>query len=83
MQEKQEALSEIRTMKIDGIMLRSRCRYEALGEKPTTYFLNLEKRKYKDKVIQPLIDENGEQVYKTKDILEEHSKNTIKIYIEK
>ena len=51
-------------------MLKSRCRYEELGEKPTKYFLNLENRNYQEKVIQYLIDENGEEVYETKDILE-------------
>ena len=51
-------------------MLRSRCRYEDLGEKPTKYFLSLENRNYQDKVIQHLIDDMGEEVSKTKDILE-------------
>ena len=70
-------------MKIDGIMLRSRCRYEELRKNLQHIFFNLEKRNCNDKVIQHLIDENGEEVYKTKDILEEHKKYTIKIYIEK
>ena len=70
LQEKHEALREIRQKKIEGVMLRSRCRYEELGEKPTKYFLNLENRNYQEKVIQYLIDENGEEVYGTKDILE-------------
>ena len=30
----------------------------------------MEKRNYQDKVINHLIDENGEEIYKTKDILE-------------
>ena len=51
-------------------MLRSRCRYEDLGGKPTKYFINLENRNYQDKVIQQLIDENGKEVNETKDILE-------------
>ena len=68
--DKKEKLEEIRKIKMDGVMLRSRCRYEDLGEKPTKYFLNLENRNYHDKVINHLIDENGEEIYKTKDILE-------------
>ena len=68
--DKKEKLEEIRKIKMDGVMLRSRCRYEDLGEKPTKYFLNLQNRNYQDKVINHLIDENGEEIYKTKDILE-------------
>ena len=68
--DKKEKLEEIRKIKMDGVMLRSRCCYEDLGEKPTKYFLNLENRNYQDKVINHLIDENGEEIYKTKDILE-------------
>ena len=68
--EKKETLAEIRKKKIEGVMLRSRCRYEDLGEKPTKYFLSLENRNYQDKVIQHLIDDKGKEVNKTKDILE-------------
>ena len=66
--EKKETLAEIRKKKTEGVMFRSRCRYEDLGEKPTKYFLSLENRNYQDKVIQHLVDENGEEVDKTKDI---------------
>ena len=41
-------------------MLRSRCRYEDLGEKPTAYFLNLEKRNFTNKVITKIIDDDKE-----------------------
>ena len=58
LEDKKNKLEEIRKIKIDGVMLRSRCRYEDLGEKPTKYFLNLESRNYQDKVINHLIDEN-------------------------
>ena len=33
-------------------------------------FLNLESRNYQEKVINNLIDENGEEIYTTQDILE-------------
>ena len=78
--EKKETLAEIRKTIIEGVMLRSRCRYEDLGEKPAKYFLSLENRNYQDKVIQHLIDEKGEEVNKTMDILEVQ-KNYYKIYI--
>ena len=63
-------MEEIRKTKLEGVMLRPRCRYEDLGKKPTKYFLNMENRNYQDKVINNLIDENGEEIFKTKDILE-------------
>ena len=47
---KKNALSELRKIKIEGVMLRSMCRYEELGEKPSGYFLNLENRNFMDKV---------------------------------
>ena len=53
-------LYEIRKHKLEGVMLRSRCRYEDLGEKPTSYFLNLEKRSFTNKVITKIIDDNKE-----------------------
>ena len=49
-------------------MLRSRCRYEELGEKPSGYFLNLENRNFMDKVMSKLIDNNGEEYINTADI---------------
>ena len=50
-------------------MLRSRCRYEQLGEKPSGYSLNLEKRNFMDKVITKLVDTNGEEYNNSADIL--------------
>ena len=42
-------------------MLRSRCRYEDMGEKPSKYFLNLESSNFTSKVISKLVNENGEE----------------------
>ena len=47
-------------------MLKSICRYEVLGEKPSGYFLNLENRNFMDKVITDLMDSN-ENEYKNSD----------------
>ena len=55
--------------KTEGIMLRSRSRYEELGEKPTKYFLQLESRNYTNKLINKLTDENGNEFNETKNIL--------------
>ena len=45
-------------------MIRSRCRYEDLGEKPSSYFLNFEKRKF-TKVITNIIEDNGQESLST------------------
>ena len=36
--QKQNQLINVRNEKIEGVMLRSNCRYMDLGEKPTNYF---------------------------------------------
>ena len=79
---KKEKMEEIRKTNLEGVMLRSRCRYEDLGEKPTKYFLNMENRNYQDKVINNLIDENGEEIFRIKDILEAQKKYYSKLYTE-
>ena len=66
---KKTMLYDIQKDKIEGMMLRSRSRYEDLGEKPTQYFFNLEKRNYTSKVIHKLVNEDGEEFTKTPDIL--------------
>ena len=56
---KKTMLYDIQKDKIEGMMLRSRSRYEDLGEKPTQYFFNLEKRNYTSKAIHKLVNEDG------------------------
>ena len=53
--QKQNQLIYVRNEKIEGVMLRSKCRYMDLGEKPTNYFFNLENRNYTRKIINKLI----------------------------
>lgn len=60
----------MRKVKIEGTILRSRCRYEDLGEKPSSYFFKLENRNYTDKVMSKLIDENNEELTNPSEILE-------------
>ena len=69
LEEKKNALSELRKVKTEGVMLRSRCRFEELGEKPSGYFLNLENRNFMDKVINKLVDINGDEYNNSADIL--------------
>ena len=41
-------------------MFRSKTRWTEKGEKPTNYFLNLERRNFEKKIINELKFENGE-----------------------
>ena len=50
-------------------MLRSRSRYEDLGEKPTYYVFKLENKNYTSKVISRLVDNEGNEYKNTKEIL--------------
>ena len=43
LEEKRNRLYDIRQKKLEGVMLRSRCRYEDMGEKPTNFFFKLGK----------------------------------------
>lgn len=69
LEQKKVRLVEIRKEKIEGVMLRSKCRYQDLGEKPTHYFFSLENRNYTSKVINKIIEDNGTEYTETKDIL--------------
>ena len=69
LEEKKNALSELRKVKTEGVMLRCRCRYEELGEKPSGYFLKLANRNFMQKVITKLVDINGEEYSNSADIL--------------
>jgi hypothetical protein len=62
-------LENLRKIKIEGVMLRSKCRYEELGEKPSRYFFNLEKRNYLNKSISKLVDEDNNEYKNVKEIL--------------
>lgn len=80
--QKQERLVEIRKNKIEGVMLRSKARYEDLGEKPTKYFLNLENRHFTNKVMNKLIDDDDSHYTDTKDILNCQKRFYQKLYEE-
>ena len=60
---------ELRNDNIEWVMLRSWSSYEDLGELPSNYFFDLENRNYNNKVMNKLVNENGEEFYETKDIL--------------
>ena len=63
-------------------MLRSRCRYTDIGEKPTKYFLNLESRNFTSKVITKIIDTNDVEYVKTHEIINQQREYYKKLYSE-
>ena len=66
----QEKLEELRKMKMEGVVVRSRARWYEQGEKSTAYFLGLEKRNYLNRIIASLHDSNKEKKTKQADIME-------------
>jgi hypothetical protein len=63
-----------------GAMVRSKADWTEFGEKNTKYFLNLEKRNYKNKCITKLIDENGSEINNSEKILEYEAEYYKKLY---
>ena len=82
LKEKKTRLEEIRQKKLEGVMLRSRCRYTDMGEKPTNYFLNLESRNFTSKVITKLIDNNDIEYVNTNEIINQQREYYKQLYSE-
>ena len=62
---------DIRREYIKGLFIRSRAKWIEEGEKPTKYFLNMEKRNYINKTVTRIVDKNGKQITNQNDILAE------------
>ena len=71
LEDKKKELIELRKKKIEGVMIRSKARWSAEGEKITKYFCNLEKRHFVSKQMFKLVDSKGEIINKTDDMLNE------------
>ena len=69
LEKKQRELDQIIEHKTKGAILRSKCRWHNEGGKNTKYFLNLEKRHYKNGVISQLKIDDDKFVTSDKDIL--------------
>ena len=65
----QEQYEEIRENRMRGHLIRSRSEIMADWEKPSKYFLNLEKRNYVNKTILELKTENGNKINDPTEIL--------------
>ena len=59
---------------MEGVLLRSKARWVAEGEKISKYFCNLEKRHYVIKQMIKLIDAKGEEIKEPLDINKEVKK---------
>lgn len=71
-------LYSIREKKMEGVLLRSRARWIADGEKITKYFCGLEKRNYISKQMTKLTLNNGKDIYDSQEIV-----NEVKTFYEK
>ena len=68
--------------KADGILLRSKADWAESGEKNTKFFLNLEKRNYKNKCITKLVDEQEQELTNSDKILEYEADYYKRLYSE-
>ena len=82
LEEKKNRLEEIRQKKIEGVMLRSRCRYTDMSDKPRKYFLNLESRNFTSKVITKLVDANDVEYVNTNEIINQQNEYYKTLYSE-
>ena len=69
--EKNKELVSLRKKTMEGVLLRSKARWVAEGEKISKYFCNLEKRHYVSKQMIKLIDAKGEEIKEQLDINKE------------
>ena len=68
---KKAELNAIREKRPEGVLLRSKARWIAHGEKVTSYFCSLEKRHYISKNMAKLIDKDDNILTDNNDILQE------------
>ena len=73
-------IKEINHKKTQGAVLRCRANWEEFAEKPTKYFLNLEKANFNKKTILRLETEEGQIINEEKQILTEMNQFYEKLY---
>ena len=82
LEDKKTRLQEIRQKKLEGVILRSKCRYEDMGEKPTKYFLSSVSRNFTSEIITKLTNGDRENYANTNDILHYQKKYYQNLYSE-
>lgn len=75
-------LAEIKLSKANATILRSKARWSGLGEKPTAYFLGLERRKSKDNTVSALFSKTGRLIHDNQEILTMEKDYFTSIYAE-
>lgn len=81
--EKQEEMNNIRKMKMDGIITRSKARWILQGEKINKYFCNLEKRHFVSKQMLKLVSNEGKTLTTNEEMLQETKKFYETLYSER
>ena len=71
LQQANRELENLRDKNLNGTLIRSKARWVEKGEKPTKYFLNLEKRNFVNKQMQKIVIDNGKTVFKQNEITNE------------
>ena len=71
---------QIKNIKVEGAIIRSKAKWVEEGEKNTKYFLNLEKRNYEKKCIRKLILNTQQEITETHEILEEGKRFYSELY---
>lgn len=70
-EELKEELRILRENKLEGMIVRSRAKWQAEGERPSRYFLHLENRHCTNKAITSIKKENGQTITEQKEMLQE------------
>ncbi len=80
LQELENELILIRETYVRGMAVRSKAKWINEGEKCSKFFCGLEKKHYNDKIMYKLISEENNEIYKTKDLINEQQKYFSKLY---
>lgn len=75
-------LAEIKLSKAYSTIIRSKVRWSSLGEKPTAYFLGLEKRRSRDNTVTSLFSPSGRLIQDNQEILAMEKEYFTSIYSE-
>ena len=79
---KQTELIDLRKKKMEGVLIRSKTRWIEEGEKPSRYFLNMEKRKMINKTISSVVRDDNTYARSSCEILNESRLFYKKLYSE-
>ena len=70
-EDKNKELENVRLKKLNGVIMRSRIKWMEHGEKPSKYFLNLEKKNRLNRNFHQLVDSSGHIIHGQEEIKKE------------